>query len=130
MPVGYDGGMDTSNFSSHEDEFPVLDLVAMYAFKTRASLSFHLGEYLEELVFAGEGSMHGIRHFNVLGWVDVHHPCYHHIKTQLICSLPAAYHASDKRKAIVDTVLAALGIPADETYEARVFFPCRADHVD
>jgi len=112
--------MDTSNFGSIEDEFPVLDLIGRYAFKTRASISFHLGKYSEELVL-GDGSTLSVPHFIVLGWIDVHHPCDHHIKTQLLCSLPAGYNAREKQKAIVETLLAALGIPADETYEAKLF---------
>lgn len=95
-------------------------MIASFTFKTRASISFYLGKYSDELVL-DDGFTISARNFKVLGWIEVHHPCYDHIKTQLICSLPADYHAWEKQNAIITTMLAILGIPADETYEARFF---------
>ena len=50
--------------------------------------------------------------------VDVHHPCEGHIKARLRVLLPARYHGWEKMRELVERMFAALGIPADETYEA------------
>ena len=39
-------------------------------------------------------------------------------------SLPTEYHAAEKLRMIVAAVVAATGMPADETYEALLFAAC------
>ncbi|HEV3080805.1 MAG TPA: hypothetical protein VGY66_13535 [Gemmataceae bacterium] len=87
------------------DRFPILDLVASFAFKSPGSVSFELGSESDGI-------------FDVIGCVDVHHPCEGHIKAQLRVLLPARYHSWEQMRELVERVLSALGIPADETYEA------------
>ena len=90
----------------HGDRFAVLDLLASFAFKSSGSVSFDLGT---------EGG--GV--FNVVGWVDVHHPCEGHIKARFRVLLPARYHALEQMPDFVQQMFSALGIPPDETYEAE-----------
>lgn len=90
----------------HGDRLAVLDLVASFAFKSPGSVSFDLGT--EE----GGG-------FKVVGWVDVHHPCEGHLKARFRVVLPVRYHAPEPMQGFVRTMFSALGIPADETYEAE-----------
>lgn len=91
------------------DRFAVLDLFASFAFKSSGSISFDL---------VTEDS-------RVIGWVDVHHPCVGHIKARFRVLLPARYHNSDQMLDFVQKLFMALGVPADETYEAEFL---NADH--
>jgi hypothetical protein len=104
----------------HGDRFPVLDLLARFAFKSPGSISFHLGTESDTLSLGGETiAVHPGCVFNVIGWVDVHHPCEGHIKARLRVLLPARYHGWEQMRLLVEQVFSALGIPADETYEAH-----------
>ena len=102
-------------------EFVLLDLVAQLEFQSASSLSFHLGTKgdtlhlpdREEPWVMGPGMV-----FTVIGWVDVHHPCEGHIKTQLRICLPEKYHEPERMRGLVHQLFEQLGIPADETYEA------------
>src|SRR5580765_3676013 len=96
----------------HGDRIAVLDLLASFAFKSPCSVSFDLGT---------DGG--GV--FNVVGWVDVHHPCEGHIKARFRVLLPARYHAWAQMRDFVQQMFTALGIPTDETYEAEFV---SADH--
>ncbi len=103
------------------DRFPVLDLIASFRFKSPGSVSFDLGTEGDTLDFPSDGvsipvGPRGV--FNVIGWVDVHHPCEGHIKARLRVLLPARYHQWEQMKELVGRMFSALGIPADETYEA------------
>lgn len=96
--------MDTSKFLTHEDEFPVLDLVARLEFKSHSSISFGLSR-----------KMWG------KGWIDVHHPCDGLIKAQIRVQINDDYLTLDKMKAVIESIFDALRIPSDETYEAEFF---------
>jgi hypothetical protein len=107
-----------------------LDLTAKVEFKSPSSISFDIGrlsntlrlpadEDDKEVVFSGERPFV----FTVIGWIDVHHPCDGHIKTQLRIRIPAKYHLVEQMKSIIQRVFEVLDIPLDETYEA-VFFTC------
>jgi hypothetical protein len=103
------------------DCFPVLDLIALFRFKTASSVSFHLGTQSGTLYYPPDGVAVPFgpgEVFNVIGWVDVHHPCDDHIKARLRVLLPARYHDWKQMKQLVETMFSALGIPADQTYEA------------
>lgn len=107
--------------SEHPDKFPVLDLIAMFRFKSPGSISFDLGTRSDTLVSdegvsfpVGPGGV-----FKVAGSVDVHYPCEDHIKVRMCVPLPARYHQWERMNALVERMLAVLTIPADETYEAH-----------
>jgi hypothetical protein len=102
--------MNSAQFNSAEDKFSVLDFTARFEFKTASSISFSLERYSKSLCPTRK-----------IGWMDVHYPCQGHIKVQLRISLPNEYHTPKKLGKIVADVLAATGIPADETYEAVLF---------
>jgi hypothetical protein len=122
--------MDMSRFSKTNGQFSLLDLTAKVEFMSYSSLSFDIGrlsntlrlptdEHDKEVGFSGERLFVSI----VIGWIDVHHPCDGHIKTQLRIRLPAEYHLVDQMKSIIHRIFEVLDIPLDETYEA-VFFTC------
>ena len=90
-------------------EIIILDLTARFDFKTRDSISFLLMRADEP-------------RFNQVGWIDVHHPCDHHIKVQIKGSLSQEYIEEDKLETIITSLFDALEIPQDETYEAS--FAC------
>jgi hypothetical protein len=123
--------VDTSRFEDPDSGFQVLDLSARLAFKSATSISFDLGRYSDTLTLPGGDLLGGDfvmdvgpgGVFKVTGRVDVHHPCEGHIKTQLHVLLPAEYHPFEQMKVFVATVLEALGIPSDETFEASFVSP-------
>jgi hypothetical protein len=115
--------MDTVRWK-HGDEFPLLDLVAQFQFKSASSVSFELGTLVDRgsprLPEMGDepwdfllesGSV-----FVVLGWLDVHHPCEGCHRLQLRVGLPDRYVCWESMRDLVPQVLAALGLPADEPY--------------
>jgi hypothetical protein len=121
--------MDTSPFSGL-DEFSLIDdLVALFSFKTDASISFLVGRWSNVLRLpidreGGEEVLLSSGHksvFNCVGWLDVHHPCQAHVKTQLRIKIPQQHHHFEAMRTIVQTTLSRLGIPLDETYEAAFF---------
>jgi hypothetical protein len=116
--------MDTSRFRTADDEFPLLDLTARFAFKTDSSISFEIGRM---------GSWHPddqpdfvISGFEVIGWIDVHHPCDSCIKAQLRICIPADYHQFERVATMVKAICEALSIPPEENCESRIF---SSDHV-
>jgi hypothetical protein len=119
--------MVTKRFDhGREHEFPVLDLVASFEFKSRSSISFMLGQRSNTLMIPGMGGPLFLGRdavFNEIGRIDVHHPCDGHIKAQLLIVLPAEYHASDRRERLIEQVFEALSIPPDETFEALFVSP-------
>jgi hypothetical protein len=120
--------MNTTLFSSGDNEFDILDLKARFAFKTETSISFDIGRWSnslrlpindgeeEETVWSADRPFV----FNVVGWLDVHHPCNGPIKTQVRIQIPVEYHSFDRMKPMVETIFKALDIPLDETYESTV----------
>ena len=123
--------MDTTRFGDRDSGFRVFDLSARFAFRSATSVSFGLGRYGNILTLPG-GGFHGEDFvmkvgaggvFNVVGRVDIHHPCEGHIKTQLQVVLPAEYHPFERMQEFVATVFEALGIPSDETFEALFVSP-------
>lgn len=88
----------------------MLDLAARLSFRTESSLSFSLERHSKSLLPTRQ-----------IGWVDLHYPCDGHIKLQLRISLPSEYHTADSFRAVVAAVIAAAGVPADETYDAVLF---------
>ena len=122
--------MDIARFTKSNDQFSLLDLIARVEFKSNSSISFDIGrlsntlriptgEHGKEVQFSGGRLLV----FTVIGWIDVHHPCDGHIKTQLRIPMPAEYLLFDQMKSIIQRVFEVLDIPLDETYEA-VFFTC------
>jgi hypothetical protein len=116
--------MDTSRFTTPGDEFPLLDLTASFAFKTDSSVSFDIGRIADcnpddrpDFVISG---------FEVIGWIDVHHPCESCIKAQLRICIPVAYHQFEQMAAMVKAICEALSIPPEENCESKVF---NSDHV-
>ena len=105
--------MNTSRFSHCGHGFTVLDFSAKLAFKSETSISFSLGRPIASRDGC-VGSISG-------GWIDVHHPCDGHVKTQLRIRIPAEYHDFHQEKRVIHTVFEALAIPLDETYEATFF---------
>jgi hypothetical protein len=115
--------MDTARWK-HGDEFPILDLVAQFHFKSASSLSFQLGKLVDwdspRLPERGDepwdfllesGSV-----FVVIGWLDVHHPCEGFHRLQLRVGLPDRYASWESMRDLVPQVKAALGLPADGSY--------------
>ena len=111
--------MDTTRWNDG-DGFTVLDLVAEFQFKTVSSVSFQLGTKgdilhvpgMDEPWVLGEG-----RVFSVIGWLDVHHPCEGFHRLQLRVGLPDRYATWESMRDLVPQVKAALGLPADESYQ-------------
>jgi hypothetical protein len=116
--------MDTERWKNG-DEFPILDLVAQFEYKTSSSLSFQLGKTVdrhsprlpemcsdEQWEFVTE---HPI--FVVIGWLDVHHPCDGSHPLRLRVGLPDRYVSSESMRDLVPQVKAALGLPADVPYQ-------------
>ncbi len=72
--------------------------------------------------------------FTCVGRLEVHHPCEGHIKAQVMAILGEQYHHWEKMRDLVQQTFAALGIPADETYEADFVCPAKQSamlqHVD
>ena len=96
--------MDTSPFSGSFEFSLIDDLVALFSFKTDASISFLVGRWA-----SNRRAM-----FNCAGWLDVRHPCKAHVKTQLRIKVPKQYHHFEAMRSIVQSALASLGIPLDE----------------
>lgn len=113
--------MDTSRWK-HGDEFPVLDLVAQFYFKTSASLSFELGKMVDShsprVPEMNSGELwdlllDGGPVFLVLSWLDAHHPCDGCHPFRLRVGLPERYVSSESMRDLVSAVIEALGLPAD-----------------
>jgi hypothetical protein len=119
--------VDASRFGHAESGFQVLDLNAEFAFRSQTSISFNLGRYSDTLTLPGGGllandfvlpvGLGGV--FNVVGRVDVHHPCEGHIKAQLRTVLPSDYQQFERMRDFVAILFRALAIPPDETFEAH-----------
>jgi hypothetical protein len=105
----------------HGDQFPVLDSVAAFRFKSPGSIAFDLGTEADTPTLpAGSGALPAgaPRVFRAVGWADIHHPCEGHIRVRLRVCLPVRYHEPEQMRELVRSMFSALGIPADETYEA------------
>jgi hypothetical protein len=111
MSKGQVGTWTQHVFATASDDFPLLDLTARFAFKSQSSISFDLGRW-----------SHSRFTFTHVGWIDAHHPCDGHIKTQLRIRIPAKYHVCDQMKSIIHLLFEALAIPSDETYETAFFY--------
>jgi hypothetical protein len=109
--------MDTARWK-HPDEFPLLDLIAQFRFKSSTSLSFDLGTKSDILQLPDmEEPLRFPGIFNVIGWLDVHHPCEGFHRIQLRVGLPDSYVTWESMRDLVPQVLVALGLPADESYQ-------------
>lgn len=116
--------MNSSRFMNDRGEFPLLDFVAMFAWKTDGSISFMLGKYGDTLTSAdwpepcyiGKNAV-----FNVFGWLDVQHPCHDHIKARVRAKLSPQYMTFELQREMLHCVFDQLEIPRDETYEADFF---------
>src|SRR5262245_33794513 len=120
--------MDAGRWN-HGGEFPVLDLVAQFQFKTPSSLSFQLGKSVDRNtprlpeMDGGEpwdfllesGSV-----FVVIGYLDAHHPCEGLHRLQLRVGLPDRYVCWESMRDLVPQVKAALGLPPDESYHVSL----------
>src|SRR4051794_24512342 len=116
--------METSGFTKPADAFPLLDLTARFAFKTNSSISFEVGRMAD--IALGDARDWVISGFEIIGWVDVHHPCDSCIKAQIRICIPANYHQCERMAAMVKAICEALSIPHDEHCESRVF---NSEHV-
>jgi hypothetical protein len=110
--------METSPFFKPKDEFTLLDLTAVVAFRTHSSIAFSLGRW--------SGSRHVFTH---VGWLDVHHPCEGHIKTLMRVHIPTKYHVFEQMKSIIARVFEVLAIPSDETYQADFFHSDKTNEI-
>ena len=119
--------MDVSRFHTRGPEFAVLDLVASFRFRTAGSAGFALGRWGDGRPPADEtnGQLGRGGTFHGAGSLEVHHPCDGHVQARLTVVLPEPYQAPGRMREIVDQVFAALGIPADETFEAHFVGPSR-----
>ena len=104
--------MDTRYFHSPEDNFRVLSLRARYTFKTDSSISFDLSHESGGTV-------------ELLGWVDIHHPCDGEKAAQMRLRLPSEYLGPEDvttLKRMKDIVFQQIGIPREETFSAVFVF--------
>ncbi len=116
--------MDTSRFSTTRAEIAILDFHATMAWRNFAAISFLLGRFGDSLTFpelsrpmpVGDHAV-----FNCFGWLDVVHPCLDHIKARLRVNVGSETLDHSMRLELISTVLEALHIPRDETYEADFF---------
>lgn len=115
--------------------FKVLDLVARPVFRSASSISFHLGRHgsvlaVDDATFDVPDS--GV--FNIVGSLDVHHPCEGHIKAYVRVVLPSQYHRFEHMKHLIDEAFARLEIPANETFHMEFIVPatetCMTQPVD
>jgi hypothetical protein len=114
--------MDTTRWK-HGDGFTVLDLVAEFQSKTASSLSFQLGTRGDSLTLPGMKEpwvLGGGRVFSVIGWLDIHHPCDGPHRLRLRVGLPDRYACGESMRDLVPQVIAALGLPPDESYHVHV----------
>jgi hypothetical protein len=111
--------MDTSRFTVPDDGFTLLDLTAKFAFKTASSISFTIGRAAD--CHPDDQPDFQIRGFQVIGWIDAHHPCDSCIKAQLRICIPPDYHSSERMAALVTAICEALSIPPEENCESTVF---------
>jgi hypothetical protein len=87
------------------DEIRLLDLAALFTFKSDSSISFKLGRYADSMFWS-------------VGFVDVHYPCEGHIKAHLRVLIQKGSVSHEQRVVLVKQMFDALGIPKDEAYEA------------
>jgi hypothetical protein len=116
--------MDTSRFTKTGDGFPLLDLTAKFAFKSASSVSFDVGRIAD--VHPDEQPDFVISAFQVIGWIDVHHPCDSCIKAQIRIRIPVEHHKFEHIEAMIKAICEALSIPSDEHCETTVF---NSDHM-
>lgn len=111
--------MDTARWK-HGDEFAVLDLIAVFEFKSASSLSFQLGTKGDTFQLPGMDEpwvLGAGRVFSVIGFLDVHHPCEGFHRLQLRVGLPERYACWESMRDLVPQVKIALGLSADESYQ-------------
>jgi hypothetical protein len=116
--------MDTARWNDG-DEFPVLDLVARFHFRTPGSVSFRLGKTVDRdsprlPEMGGEPWDLLLRAgplFVGIGWLDAHHPCDGPHALRLRVGLPERYVSWESMRDLVPAVVAALGLPAGVPYQ-------------
>lgn len=127
--------MDTTRWK-HGDEFPVLDLVARYEFKSASSLSFELGKLIDRHsprlpeMEPGEEQIDGRDKYDfllsfgavfiVLGWLDVHYPCDPFRRLRVRVGLPDRYVSWESMRDLMPQVIAAVGLPGDVPYHVHL----------
>lgn len=122
--------MDTTRWK-YDDEFPALDLVARFRFKSATSLSFDLGTLSDTLQLPGMDeplAFPGI--FTVVGWLDVHHPCDGYHRLRLRVGLPDRYVSWESMRDLVPQLLTVLGLPPDESYHVHLSGLTRATSME
>lgn len=97
---------------SRSPAIKLLRLSAWFDFKTDTSIGFQVGY--------GDGNTHDGQ-----GWIIVHHPPDHHVKTRLQCCIPDEYLEWDAMRSIIKALFVALEIPLDETFVADFVSPHR-----
>jgi hypothetical protein len=101
------------------DAFQLFDMACKLAFYTDSSAVFDVGRVEDHHTFRGGTTQPGSI-FKVVGFIEVHHPCNHHVKAHIRCSIPQTYLADHANMNIaVLEIFEALGIPSDETYVAQ-----------
>jgi hypothetical protein len=109
--------LHTINFKG---EFQVHDLAASLEFSTTTSAGFNLTrtERLERTNTPAR---------EVVGWLDVHHPCENHPHARLRIALSnesfGLLQTHNERLGVIRDIFTALAIPADESYDALFFTP-------
>jgi hypothetical protein len=109
--------MDTSRWNVGA-EFPILDLVARFLFKSTSSMSFDLGaerNLADLLPDAGSWVDLG-KAFAIEGWLDIHHPCEGFYRLQIRVGLTDRYVSWESMQEVAKCVIAVLELPADESY--------------
>ena len=113
--------MDTSEWVTGR-EFPVLDLIARFEWKSPSSLSFYLGSEkpLADVLENPDPRFAGLDFgncFAVIGWMDIHYPCEGFHRLRIRAGVPDQYMTWESARDMVKCVLAALKLPPDESYQ-------------
>jgi hypothetical protein len=119
--------METTHWK-HGDEFPVLDLIARFKFKSPSSLSFNLAKVIDRdsprLPEMGDEPWDFLLEsgsaFLVIGWLDAHHPSDPYNQLQLRVGLPDRYVSWESMRDLVPQVTKALQLPPDVPYHIQL----------
>jgi hypothetical protein len=105
-------------------EFTVLDLIAVYQYKTATSIGFSLGRYTDGRKPAAslqEAARGGV--FECQGTLVVHHPCEGDYEVRITVVLRSQDHDWQVQHEAMRPLFAALEIPKSATYFATFITP-------
>jgi len=98
-------------------------LVARFRIRTASSVSFDLGTKGDTLHLPGRRGPRVVgpgRVFDIVGWLDAHHPCEGFHRLLLRIGLPEPYVCWESMRDLVPQVKAALGLPAADSYRVSL----------